>query len=459
AYERNDTTVWEQVIRRECGSLGEAGSVTASFGQEACVRELEVQAKGMVDEASARTRFSISALEQLTTRLATTRAPVYIVLLSEGLYIGRDRNDLTHLARLAAQARVSFFVVQPDDSIFDMDAPTIMGGTLHETLLAEGLEQIAGLTRGSYYKVSAGSAGVFDRIGRELSGYYLLSFEPTEADRTSRDRRIKVELRRRGLTVRARSTYAVYDPAAAAATAALSPEAQIKTMLTAPLPTAGLPMRVASYSVTNAEDSRVRVVISAEIGEAATDAAEWPVGMLIIDKDEKIVVDTMRAMKLAPASERTQTPRLLLTSVLLEPGEYTLRLAAVGPNGAAGSVHHTLDVKLAPLAGDALRASDLMLTSEVEPGAAPRPTPSATIYSETMAAMLELAGTDGKRLAASRVAVQIAESESSPALISAEAKAVPRAAGQRGFVATLALGVLPPGEYVARAVVTVPGQT
>ncbi len=455
AFERNDQIVWEQVIRRECGSR-EVG-VGNAFGQEACVRELEIQARGMIDEAGARTRYSISSLEQLIARLSTLRAPVNIVLLSEGLYLGRDRNDLTTIARLAAQARVSFFVVQPDESLFDMDTPAVVGNLQHEQLLAEGLEEIAGRTRGSYYKVSAGSAGVFDRIGRELSGYYLLSFEPTEADRTSRDRRIKVEVRRRGLTVRARSTYAVADPAGAAAAATLPPGEQIKALLSAPLPTAGLPIRVATYSVANADDGRVRVIVTAEIGEAASDPAEWPVGLIIIDKDDNIVVDNMRPTPLAPASERTQTPRLLVTSTLLPPGEYTLRLAAIGANGAAGSVHHTLDARLTPLVGDALRASDLILTSEVEPGGAPRPVPSAVIYSETMSALLELAGADGGRLAATRVAVEVAESERSPALVRADAESVTRSAGQRGFVATLELGILPPGEYVARAVVALPG--
>ena len=51
------------------------------------------------------------------------KTPVNMVLLSEGLYVGRDQNDLINLARLAAQARISFFVVQPDESIFDMDSP------------------------------------------------------------------------------------------------------------------------------------------------------------------------------------------------------------------------------------------------------------------------------------------------------------------------------------------------
>lgn len=460
AYENNDQRVWAQVVERECGGEPSgAGSVGGGgLGREACVHEVEAQARMVLTDALTRTRMSVTGFEQLSARLASLKAPVNIVLISEGLFLGRDRADLTTLASLAARARISFFVVQPDESMFDIDTPKVFGSLPLESALSEGLEMLAGLTRGSYFKVATSGAGVFDRISRELSGYYLLSFEPTDADRASRDRRIDVKVRRRGLTVRARPTYAIEDPAAAAAAAALPPEEQIKDLLQAPLPSAGLPIRVTSYSIANPQDSRVRVIVSAEIGEAASEAVDWPVGMLIIDKDDKVVLDNLRTIKLAPASERTPTPRLMLTSVVLEPGEYTLRLAAVHPGGASGSVHHTIAARLSPIAGDGVRASDLILTSEVEPGAAPRPIPSSVVFSEAMAAILELAGSDAKRLAASRVTVQIADSETGPALISTEAQIRTRDDTQRSFVATLKLGVLPPGEYVARAVVSLPGQ-
>ena len=58
--------------------------------------------------------------------------------------------------------------------------------------MSEGLEQVAGQTRGSMSIVNGDGQIAFDRLGRELSGYYLLGFEPTEADRTGRERRIKV---------------------------------------------------------------------------------------------------------------------------------------------------------------------------------------------------------------------------------------------------------------------------
>lgn len=458
AFDTGDLNSWMQVVNRECGE--ESGtSLGASFGREACINDLEAQARTVLLDASQRTRVSISGYEQLTTRLAAMKSPVNIVLISEGLYVGRDRNDLTHLAELAARARTTFYVVQPDESMFDMDTPRTVGGLNYETLLAEGLEQIAGLTRGSYFKVATSGAGVFDRISRELSGYYLLSFEPTEADRTSRSRRIRVEVGRRGLTVKSRSTYALADTAAAEATAALSPEDQVKGLLASPLPTAGLPMRVATYSVTNTvDDDTVRVILAAEIGEPATNSVDWPVGLLVFDNEDRVYVDTTRFMTMSPATDRGASPRLLTMTIALKPGEYSLRLASIDHEGRLGSVHHTIDARLNRLAGNDVRSSDLIISSEVADGGAPRPIPSAVHYSETMYSIIELIGSDADRVSKSRVTVQIAESDSAPALVTAEAQPIPRTKGQRAFAALLRLGVLPPGEYVARAVVTVPGQ-
>jgi VWFA-related protein len=460
ALETGDLGTWQQVVNRECaGDPGGVGAAQPSFQREACETELEAQAKHIISDAAARTRQSIAGYEQLASQLATMKAPVNVVLISEGLYLGRDRNDLTHLAELAAKARTSFYVIQPDESMFDTDTPRAIGGFNYEVLASEGLEQLAGLTRGEYFKVATSAAGVFDRISRELSGYYLLSFEPTDTDRKSRERRIKVEVGRRGLTVRARSTYAITDDASTDAAASLAPEAQVKSMLTSPLPAAGLPLRVATYSVTNSTNpDEVRVIVSAEIGEPATSAAEWPVGILVFDNEEKVFVDSTRYMTLAPATERTASPRLLNITMSLKAGEYTLRLAAMDHDGKGGSVHHTIDARLNRIAGDDVRASDLIISSELGEGGAPRPIPTAVNYSESMYSILELTGENRDRLSKSRVKVEVAETEAGPTLISADAKALPRDESQRAYAALLNLGVLPPGEYVARAIVSVPGQ-
>lgn len=457
AFEIGDNHTWEQAVVRECGG-GFAAAGDAAASRQVCVNELEAQAKMLLTDAAARARVSITAFEQLAQRLGALKTPVNVVLISEGLYLGRDREDLTRLAKFAADGRITFHVVQPDQSLFDADGPRPAGNsTFYDSFLSEGLEQIAGTTRGSYYKVATAGDGAFERIARELSGYYLLSFEPTDADRTSRNRRIRVEVDRRGLTVKARSTYALADPTEAKDVTTLAPEEHVKSLLAAPLPTAGLPIRVATYAVTAIEPNRVRVVVSAEIGDAATSAAEWPIGVMVFNADDKVFVDSTRYMTLEPVTDRAPSPRLLTMTMVLDPGEYSLRLAAMDHDGKSGSVHHPIDARLRPINGDAIRASDLMISTEIGQGGVPRPTASSVHHTETMYSILELTGDMG-RVAKSRVTVQVADAESTPALVSVDARPLPRAEAHQSYAAVLKLDVLPPGEYVARAVVKVPGQ-
>jgi VWFA-related protein len=459
AFDTGDRNTWEQVVTRECGGGFQDPGTDGGASRVVCVTEIEATAKSLLVDARMRSRVSITAFEQLTQRLATLNMPVNVIVISEGLYLGRDgTSDLSHFSRLAATARVTFHVVQPDQSMFDFDGPRTVGSTFSESFLAEGLEQIAGMTRGSYFKVAAAGDGAFDRIARELSGYYLLSFEPTDADRASRDRRIKVDVDRRGLTVKARSTYALANASDGKDVASLSPEEQIKNLLSAPLPTAGLPIRVATYSVTSPEANRVRVVIGAEIGDPGSNSVEWPVGVLVLNADNKIFVDSTRYMTLEPVTRLAASRRMLTMTMVLEPGEYSLRLAAMDHDGKSGSVHHAMDARLRRVGGDAVRASDLMISADVVDGGVPRPVPTAVHHSETMYSILELSGDMG-RVGKSRVTVQVADSESAPALVSVDAQPVRGTqSGQRSFAAVLKLGILPPGEYVARAVVKVPGQ-
>ena len=135
-------------------------------------------------------------------------------------------------------------------------------------MLSEGLEQLAGQTRGSMSVVNGAGKIAFDRIGRELSGYYLLGFEPTEADRTG----ARAAHQGRGEDAR-RSPCARDRPSSCRIRGdrgerrTLTPMEQLGEVLTAPLPARGLPMRVATYTAIESGDVKVRVIISAEIGD------------------------------------------------------------------------------------------------------------------------------------------------------------------------------------------------
>ena len=454
ALESNDTFAWAQAIDRECA--GETGA-----GREICADTVESDARAMMMESSARTQGTLRSLELLLGRLATLETPVSIVMISEGLFVARDRSTMNEIARRAAEARATLHIVRPGQSLFDVEETQASGMSrfYDDSLLREGLEQLAGQTRGTMTQVVASPEVVFDRLGRELSGYYLLGFEPTDADRTGRERRIRVQVKRRDLVVRARPTFVIRESATGASAAAtVEPIEHVKRMATAPLPTRGLPMRVASYTATATGKSQVRVVISAELGDPATESSEMTVGVVLTDKNDKVIVNNVGPTRLAPASEREESPRLFLTSVLVEPGEYTLRLAAVDSEGRGGSVHHSINARFKP-AGGGLNVSDLMVVPQPpKPEATPRLRPSGVIDTETLTAMIEMTGEDAALLGKARVTVQIADSESGATLVNADARQASRGQGQRSFAATLKLGVVPPGEYFARAIVSVPGR-
>ena len=460
ALENNDTSTWQQAIDRECA--GETGP-----GLEACAGILESDARNMLSESSSRTRMTIGALEGLLTGLAQLKTPINIVMISEGMFVARDRNNMREIGRRAAEARATIHVIRPGQSYFDVDDSSAPGVSrfFDDGLLSEGLEQLAEQTRGTLATVNASANSAFDRLGRELSGYYLLGFEPTEADRRGKEHRIRVQVKPRGLTVRARPTFVLREAAADTAAAAAAAAAAAKTpldlvgeTLRQPLPNRGLPMRVASYASIDSGSSQVRVVVSAEFGDPAGDEMELPIGVIVLDKNDRTVFSRAGMTKLSPASVRGESPRLILTSLLLDPGDYTLRVAAVDERGRAGSVHHSINARLTRMAGG-LSVSDLMLVPQPPNGGElPRPRPSGIIDSETLTAMIEMSGNDANLLSRSKATIEIADAENGSALVSVEARQAMRTNNLRAFAATLRLGVLPPGEYIARAILKAPGQ-
>ena len=451
ALESNDAGTFQDAVSRECAGM-------SGPDLEACRNQLEADGRAMLLEASGRARATLQALEALLKNLAPLKMPVNIVLISEGMFVARDRSSMATLGRLAAEARATIHVMRPSQQFFDVEDRAPGGGMTRffdDGLMSEGLEQVAGQTRGSMSVINGDGQIAFDRLGRELSGYYLLGFEPTEADRTGRERRIKVSVKTRGLTVRARPTFVIPAADAAAAEKTMTPMQQLGEVLRSPLPVRGLPIRVASYSAIEGT-GKIRVVITAEIGDPATTPAEWPIGVVVLDKNDKIVVNRGGVSTLAPASKGLESPRLLLTSVALDPGEYTLRIASVDDAGRGGSVHHSINARLNRLP-NGITVSDLMLVAQPPAaGELPRPRPTTVIDNETVSAMLEMTSTDQALLGKTKVTLQISDAENGNALVNVEAKQAARG-NVRAFAAQMRLGVLPPGEYIARAVITAPG--
>jgi VWFA-related protein len=438
------------VIARECPDPSDQRYL-------ACVATVQGAARDIVVDHESRTAATVGALDGLFTRLRPLNRPVNAVVISEGLFVGRNGTaQIDRVAARAAASRISLHVVRPARDLYDMQTNQNAGELAEgERLLREGLEQLASGARGAMFTAAGTGDGVFDRIGRELAGYYLLGFEPTNEDRTSGDRRIAVTVRRRGVTVRARRSFDV--PASNAITFRLTPPERLQQALRAALPSAGVPIRVATYSLTSGDGTQARVLVSAEIGEPISAEASVPVGLIVIDGTGKVVATHAAEVALRPAQSSKPSPGLFLTSVLIPPGEYTLRLAAVG-SGGVGTVHHPFSARLHPAPGG-FAFTDVIVAALSGAGGEPRPSPSATVDGDRLVVMLEGQHADATALAAVRVTFEVADAAKPEAVTSVVALSEVRSNGtQRAFGSTLVLDRLPAGEYLVRARIELPGR-
>jgi len=162
------------------------------------MQQLTVDLQNLAQNVEAQTANSLTALRQLLVGLAKVRGPKTLVFLTEGLYLERATSQLAWVSETAAAARASMYAVVLDDTFADMDtssrriSPTT---TEDRRLRQEGVDTLVGMTRGSAQFVSSGAEGAFLRLSRELTGYYLLGFEPepSERDGKSHDIRVKVK--------------------------------------------------------------------------------------------------------------------------------------------------------------------------------------------------------------------------------------------------------------------------
>jgi hypothetical protein len=107
-----------------------------------------------------------------------------------------------------------------------------------------GLDYLTGMARGDVFRVTAGADFAFSRISTELSGYYLLSFQPEPGDRDGRARSIRVTVPgRRDLTIRSRTQFAID------ASTTKTPEIVLGETLRSPLLATEIGVKIATYTL------------------------------------------------------------------------------------------------------------------------------------------------------------------------------------------------------------------
>ena len=428
-----------RVIEREgCPTL-----ITA----DECVQRIKNEAR--VKEQTARTegRLSISQLESLLDQLALIDGPKTLVLVSAGMF-AEDTNALSELIRRAARARTTIHVVAVEPRLAagdggDQGAPN---RTLRDQQYEfEGLQEAASGTGGAFYRPGGDGAGMFRRIAAAISASYVLGVEARPEDRTRE--RVAVEVKRKGIAVRASASLAAALPRASRPV-----NEALNDVLSSPAAIAGVPLRVAPFVSRDPATGKPRVTVTADIGQPAAPATEYGVGFVLAAADGRI------AARAGSAKTLTATPSEPARddgTVIVDPGTYTLRFGVVDKEGRRGSVVRELHV--AAPSETVTSLSDLFV-GRLDDAASMRPAVEPRVEAGAIALYVEMypPADSGRDV---RVVFEIGEGEETPALVTLPADMGPgprepwRIA--RGKIDT----VLAPGRYVARARVQRAGVT
>ncbi len=439
AIDDNDSFVTQEVMERACPIEMDA------LQREVCMNDVQGEARGIAGQYRDGSRQALKALRALFEYLRGIEGPKTMFYVTEGL-VAESNRELRELAIQASAARVSFSALSLDDPGF-ADASlrnTPEGVTADIQLKGLGLDTLASLARGSVYRVSGAGERIWDRLARELAGYWLLGFEPEPSDRDGKEHDFQVKVSRPGAQVRARRAVSIPEP---------DPEGKrdretLLAILRAPFPATELPIRVATYALRDEATGKPRVVVSAEVGRAGSPPEALSVGFVLIDGQGRIAANVVQR---AEAGSRSPVP--YVGSATVEPGLYSLKLAALDRRGRRGSVTHPVKAAMHSIGG--LELSDLMLappTTAAEQKL--RPGVDLTLFGPLLA-YTEFFGKPERV----EIRFETAESENGPALLAAPARTEAAKSGQYvAAQAVLPTALLPPGPYWARAVVSVGGR-
>jgi hypothetical protein len=405
-------------------------------------------------DMACRTRRVLEATAGFLGLLEFAQGPTSVVFFTGGM--AAPRRDAIAMAspgmceltaelfnrvgRAAGSARANFYVVHPSDLAGTVQTETISGtGFVGSDNPLEGIEHLAGVTGGRRLPLSSAGGVALARIATETAGHYVAELEPEPGD--TRSRHVNIRATRANVTVGFRPQITLARPATAAALPTPSGETapNARQMLMTSAPFGGLPLRAAAFTAVGT-GGKVKVTALAEPVDPA--APLTAVMAALVDPTGRVAAQWS-------AADPTEVP--LTGAMLVDPGSYRLRVAATDKAGRGGAADYEFDAQLT--AAGSLQLSSLILG--ISHGGAL--VPKLQFGREPVAlASLELSGQiAGPRLA---LGLELTRTLDGPAIMKTPL-AIERI-GENHYLATgaVAIGALPPGDYIVRAVVGVEGQ-
>jgi VWFA-related protein len=273
-------TVTEEDLDRAPLDLGQGDGLVRATASEVYAR------------AKLRTVATLRALERAMVAVSGGRGRRAVILASEGFIhdeglpeyqrvreVARRSNSVLYFVDARGLQGRSFGGVELPMLPDPRDSPSFNATEMeYDAMAGAGAVTLAEDTGGFAIRNSNELAGAFSRISGESRTFYLLGFEPKDKSSTRKFRKLQVEVRRPGVTVRARKGYypgdeklATVAPAAPGATKPGEAPPEALRALDAPIAERGIPLRMTTYVLGAAAGERAKVLL---VAEADPDALE-----------------------------------------------------------------------------------------------------------------------------------------------------------------------------------------
>jgi hypothetical protein len=304
------------------------------------------------------------------------------------------------------------------------------------------------------FRVIADPDFAFERLNTEISGYYLLGFEPEASDRDGKDHNIHVSVKRADVAIRARPQFTF-------GAAGKTTQQVITDLLRTPVALAELPMRLTTYAFQDPDTPKVRLLVAMEIDRSDDATGEMALGMVLVKTGGEVGATFYQPSIGAPDRPDPNGQRAYAT-LLVDPGQYTLKAAVVDKDGRRGSLERPVRAFMTRMGR--FRATELLIGDGTGSGAGAGsvvPTITGDLSGAELFTYMELFADAPAAFDGTTVAIEVAPAGGTHVVERGTASLQPVQDGQpvRAVSGSVSMALLTPGAYVARAVVTSGGKT
>jgi VWFA-related protein len=429
---------------------------------DAALRRILIEnARTIVSQSDSLSRQFLQRLADLMVQFRDIEGRKTVVLFSEGFFQDNLARELEDVAAAAAQAYCVFYTFDLNNRAGHLNEAFGSDTALSSEIQARiaPMATLAVETDGTMVVDAAGRVGqALESIADQAQDYYLVGFTPSADALSNRGkyRRVSVRVTRPGARVSARTGYALATDGATT-----DRRRAIDTVIGAPFVQQGLKVDYTTYVMKAPDGGQHRVVLSLAadlpIRARASDAAD--VVFVVRDvRDGRVVASGTDAIPLPEDARRGSAlgSGAWRVQFTVPAGTYMMRTVVREPGGLVGSADRRLEVRA--LDGPDVGVSDLVVGSAIG-GLPVRP---RAYTGDGLTGLIETYGRAATQIADVNVRLELRTPDGARVVASNDAYVrEPEADGlgvTRRADILVPLESVPPGEYVAHAIVRANGE-